>query len=150
MKKKKLLYHLSKDNRDSKTLEPRIPKSHFIDIGYEDGVTPRVCFAQSIEGALKALGDRVLNTELFVHVADGNYDFYKPTKKQVPDCKITGEVWVKEKVKLKLIGKIKTGDWIRDDWHIIKCDKKYNFNGIEYKWIEKLNEFGIFTGINFQ
>lgn len=97
MKTNKKLYHLSKDNRDGEILIPRIPKGHFVDLGYEDDKTPRICFAQSIDGALRALGDRVLNTELFIHIAIGNPDYYKPTKKEVPDCKITGEIWVKEK-----------------------------------------------------
>ena len=33
----KKLYHLSKENLDGKTLTPRIPKGHFVDLGYEDG-----------------------------------------------------------------------------------------------------------------
>ena len=35
-----------------------------------------------------------------------NIKYINLQKKQVPDCKITGEIWIKDKVDIKLIGKI--------------------------------------------
>jgi hypothetical protein len=105
------LYFLSRDNHDQDILVPRVPENYFTKNGYEDNKTPRVCFAKSIDGALMALSRRVTGETLYVHTPINSVRYTTPTIKQVPDCKITGEVWVKEPVKIKYIGKILvTGD----------------------------------------
>lgn len=104
----KKMYFLSADNMNGKTLTPRVPSNYFTKNGYEDGKTARVCFAPSIEKALMALSIKCEGREFYVHVPeDGqDLDIYKPSTKEVPDSKITGEIWVKNKVKIKCIGKI--------------------------------------------
>lgn len=107
LKSDKGLYHLSKTNLDGKTLYPRIPSNFLVKNGYENGKTERVCFAKSIDGSLRGMSQNLKGVELYVHVPDGQYNIYTPNIKEVPDSKITGEVWIKEPVKLRCIGKIK-------------------------------------------
>ena len=101
------IYFLSESNMDGKTLLPRIPSNYMTKNGYEESKTPRVCFSVSIDGSLMGLSQNLKDKELYVHIPESEVNIYKPSVKQVPDCKITGEVWVKDKVNIKCIGKIK-------------------------------------------
>lgn len=135
------LYHLSQSNLDGKTLQPRIPSNFLVKNGYEDGKTERVCFAKSIDGSLRGMSQNLKGMKLYVHIPDGNYNIYNPTTKQVPDCKITSEVWIKEPVKLKCIGQIEV---IKDKGED-GIPYKYGNNTAElydwdWKWIDKINE----------
>ena len=134
------LFHLSQSNLDGKTLTPRIPSNYFTKNGYEDGKTARVCFAKNIDMCLRALSQKCEGMKLYVHIPDENYNTYTPTTKQVPDCKITSEVWVKEPVKLKCIGQIE----IIKDRGEDGIPYKYGNNIAElydwdWKWIKKFN-----------
>lgn len=101
-------YHLSEVNLDGKTLEPKVPSNFLIDNGYEDGTTKRVCFAPFIDNALTAMSDNLEEKEFYVHVPDGRLTGFKhPTIRQVPDVKITKEIWALSPVKVKCIGKLK-------------------------------------------
>ena len=113
--------------------------------GYEDGKIKRVCFAKSIDGSLRGMSQNLKGIKLYVHIPDGNYDVYNPTIKEVPDCKITGEVWIKEPVKLKCIGLIEVINDTGEDG----IPYKYGNNTAElydwdWKWIEKINESYIY------
>lgn len=101
------IYFLSESNMDGKTLSPRIPSNYMTKNGYEESKTPRVCFSTSIDGSLMGLSQNLKGKELYVHIPDSEVNVYKPSIKQVPDCKLTGEVWIKDKVNTKCIGKIK-------------------------------------------
>lgn len=142
------VYHLSQSNLDGKTLSPRVPSNYFTKNGYEDGKTARVCFAKSIDMCLRALSQKCTDMELFVHIPDGKYNIYIPSTKEVPDAKITSEVWIKEPVKLKCIGKIKV---IKDKGEN-GIPYKYGDNTAElydweWKWIEKMNEASIVSNV---
>lgn len=112
----KNMYFLSTINKDGETLSPRVPDNFLTRNNYEDNETPRVCFATSVDKALIALSSNNKGKEFYIHVPekknkkDKGYDVYKPSKKEVPDVKVTGEVWIKEKVKLKCIGSIIVSD----------------------------------------
>lgn len=139
--KSQKIYHLSQSNMNGKTISPRIPSNYFTKNGYEDGKTARVCFAKSIDMCLRALSQKCTDMELYVHIPDGNYNIYNPSTKEVPDCKITSEVWIKEPVKLKCIGKIKV---IKDKGED-GIPYKYGNNTAElydweWKWMQKINE----------
>ena len=135
------VYHLSQSNLDGKTLSPRVPSNYFTKNGYEDGKTARVCFAKSIDMCLRALSQKCTDMELFVHVPDGKYNIYIPSTKEVPDAKITSEVWIKEPVKLKCIGKIKVIKDKGEDGIPYKYgDNTAELYDWEWKWIEKMNE----------
>ena len=135
------VYHLSQSNLDGKTLSPRVPSNYFTKNGYEDGKTARVCFAKSIDMCLRALSQKCTDMELFVHIPDGKYNIYIPSTKEVPDAKITSEVWIKEPVKLKCIGKIKVIKDKGEDGIPYKYgDNTAELYDWEWKWIEKMNE----------
>ena len=142
--KSQKIYHLSQSNMNGKTISPRIPSNYFTKNGYEDGKTARVCFAKSIDMCLRALSQKCTDMELYVHIPDGNYNIYNPSTKEVPDCKITSEVWIKEPVKLKCIGKIKV---IKDKGED-GIPYKYGNNTAElydweWKWMQKINESSV-------
>ena len=128
------LIFLSENNMHGHTLTPRIPKNFFTDNGFEDNKTKRVCFAQSIDKCLLGLSMNCKGKVFYVHFPVGDYSPYYPTKAQVPDVELTGEVWVCKPVKIECVGKIK----------VISSDglpgRKYTYgNGIEaelfgWKW----------------
>ena len=140
-KTSKRLYHVSQSNLDGKTIQPSVPNNFMTKNGYEDGKTKRVCFSSFIDGCLRALSQKCTGMKLYVHIPDGEYDVYKPSVKEVPDVKITKEVWIKEPVKLKCIGKIDViGDRGEDG-----LPYKYGNNTAElydwdWKWVEKVDE----------
>ena len=105
------IFHISAQSLDKKTLHPSIPSNYFTKNGYEDNTTKRVCFAPSINQCLMGLSRNCTGEEFYVMSPDGDYDVYKPTVQEVPDSKVTGELWIMNPVKVKCIGKIKcTGD----------------------------------------
>lgn len=134
----KNLYFLSFDNMDNKILTPRIPDNFFTQNGYEDNTTKRVCLSTSIDKCLMALSMNLNKKELYIHVPIGSYDIYKPSTKEVPDCDITGEVWIKKPVRIKTIGKIKVKTSPKNG---IKFkygnNKEAELYPWDYEWIEK-------------
>ena len=99
-------YHLSLKD-DIKILNPKIPKNYMTDNNYEENKTPRVCFSPSINQCLMAMAANIKNKEFYVYTPEDTDNLINPTISQVPDSKITGEVWSLKPIKVKLIGKIK-------------------------------------------
>lgn len=134
------LYFLSTDNHDGETLNPRVPSNFLTKGGYEDSTTPRVCFSTSIDGSLIGLSQNLKGKTFYVHQPVDEVEYYIPSKSEVPDAKITHEVWVKNPVKIKTIGKISVSE----------ADKDYNYTygnntattcSWKWKWVDKhLNE----------
>lgn len=147
------LYFLSKDNMNGKTLSPRIPENYFTKNGFEDNKTKRVCFAPSIDKALMAISQRMTGLKLYVHIPDENQklDIKKPTTKDVPDCKITGETWVLNNVKVKCIGKIEVlKDAGEDGLKFTYRDNAAELYRWEWKWLESaVNESVILNDKDF-
>lgn len=146
------IYFLSESNMDGETLLPRIPSNYMTKNGYEESKTPRVCFSTSIDGSLMGLSQNLKGKELYVHIPDSEVSIYKPSVKQVPDCKITGEVWVKDKVNIKCIGKIKV---IKDKGlpghrYMYGDGKSAELYDWDWKWEEKysVNESVIIESYN--
>ena len=99
------LYHLSEEYHHNKVFKPRIPKSIAIDYN-ENNTIARVCFSTSMSGAFRAID-------------------------LVYDADYTNEYWVREKIKLKCIG--------RACFRYIQgsiFDKRFRTR-IEIKWLEK-------------
>lgn len=137
------LYHLSKTNMNDDRIAPRIPSNYFTKNGYEDGITPRVCFYSSIDGCLRGLSQKCNSMECYVHIPDGNYKTYKPSTREVPDCEITGELWITKPVDLKCIGKIKViKDKGEDGIPFSYGSHTAELYDWEWKWIEKYNDNG--------
>ena len=107
------LYHLSETNHDRRVFKPRIPSSAAGDCG-ENTTIARICFSSSISGAYRAIEfDKYKGWSypLYVHVPENissaikNKNVIVPHKDLVFDVHYTNEHWVREKVKLKCIGK---------------------------------------------
>lgn len=101
------MFHVSRKNLDGLKLNPSIPNNFLTQNKYEDSKTPRVCFSATVDGAIMALSMRAEGLELFVHIPDRVTEYYIPNGIEVPDGKITGEMWVKEPVRVRCIGKIR-------------------------------------------
>lgn len=137
------MFFLSQTKIDSEILVPRAPLNSLTEHGYEDGDTPRVCGAPSINQCIMALSAALHDTNLYVYELleeDGTVSdkYIVPLHSQVPDCEITGEVWFDHPMKLKYVGVI----------HVIKPygpGYKYHFGendryqailyDWEYEWV---------------
>lgn len=135
------LYHIS--NRKGITnINPSIPNNFMTKNGYEENKTKRVCFAPSVDQCLMGLSRNCEGGEFYVYAPDGDYKTYTPSIKEVPDVKITGEVWIKEPVNVKCVGKIKVLDANKSP------GKSYSYGNnqtaelyaFDYKWVKNINE----------
>lgn len=135
------LYHIS--NRKGITnINPSIPNNFMTKNGYEENKTKRVCFAPSVDQCLMGLSRNCEGEEFYVYAPDGDYKTYTPSIKEVPDVKITGEVWIKEPVNVKCVGKIKVLDTNKSP------GKSYSYGNnqtaelyaFDYKWVKNINE----------
>ena len=130
------LYFISQENLDGKTLTPRVPKNYFTENGHEDNSTPRVCFTPDVGKNLSALSQNISDKQYNVYEPVNKHDVYKPNSIAVPDSKITNELWVKEPVLLKSVGKIKvTGDDGKDGMVFKYGNNKAELYGWNYKWL---------------
>lgn len=125
------LFFLSETNMDGQILTPRIPRNFFTDNGFEDNKTRRVCFAPSIDKCLLGLSMNCKNKEYFVHVPIGSFTVIYPTKIDVPDIEITGEIWVCDPVKIECVGKIKVDD---RNGLVYKYTYGDNINDVLFGW----------------
>ena len=146
---KKGVYCVSSSS-DLSLLNPRVPENYMTKNGFEDSETKRVCFAPTIDQCLMGLSQNLKDKEFYVYIPDGDYKLYYPSVKEVPDSKITNEIWIKEPVKVKLIGKIKV---LSDDG---KSGKKFKYGnnkeaelfGWNYKWISAVKESYIYESVD--
>lgn len=135
------LYLVSRRNLDGLVLKPRIPNNFLTQNNYEDSKTERVCFSQTVDGAIMGLVSRCSGLELFVHVPDKAVSYYSPSVTEVPDCKITKEVWVKKPVRLRCVGKIR----ILDDTGLpgqpyTYGNKTAEIHEWDWEWVDKYDE----------
>jgi len=83
--------------------------------------------------------------DIFIHVVDTELtqkDIHIPTIKEVPDCKITGEVWVLKPVKMKCIGMIHVKNATDKSFEYKYGNNKAELYDWDFDWIEKyINEF---------
>ena len=142
------VYHISASNMNNEILHPRIPDNYFTKNGYEDNMTPRVCFSESIPGCIMAINTKQNNAEFYVHVPYGSYDVITPTKKQVPDVEITKERWICSDVKIKCIGKIRTWDKGEPGIKFKYGNKTAELYEWDYEWIEKYDKDSISESSN--
>ena len=131
---------------DETIIKPKIPNNYMTQNGFEDNITPRVCFSTSIDGCLMGLSQNITDKTFYVYQPVGKHKIITPTEKQVPDVKITKERWICEPVELTCIGKIKAIDenGPKDD------DIPYRYGPNKehearlyhwgYRWLEKFNE----------
>lgn len=120
---KKLFFHVTKAGHyDGQIFKPRVPdyigKYDPDDPYFEDGENPRICFSNSIEGALNAIlvnigrwktANKLGNWYVYIPEKPINEYKHRTTKqlvkeKKVYDANITNEVWIEEPVRLKQYG----------------------------------------------
>ena len=127
---------------DKKKINPKIPRDTYTKKGIKNSEVERVPFYPSIKQALIAAGDGVNEKrEMFVHVpVEGQkVKAQKPTSKDVPDIANTGEIWVKEPIEVKCIGKIRIGKQLREVSFEVD-GKTYNEFTWNYSWLTKQNQ----------
>ena len=138
------IYFISDKNLGIKILHPRIPSNYFTRNGYEDKKTRRVTMYSSIDGSIMGLEKRYPGQEYYVYIPVTSIDFYVPDRLESPSAKITKEVWVRNPVKVKPIGKIR----LLND----KGNNGYKFNygkhvaelyDWEWEWVEKMNTYNL-------
>ena len=138
------IYFISDKNLGIKILHPRIPSNYFTRNGYEDKKTRRVTMYSSIDGSIMGLEKRYRGQEYYVYIPVTSIDFYVPDRLESPSAKITKEVWVRNPVKVKPIGKIRL---VKD-----KGNNGYKFSygkhvaelyDWEWEWVEKMNTYNL-------
>ena len=134
------MYFLSSISMDDEVLQPRIPENYFVRSGYEDSHTPRVCFAPSIDQCLMGLSENLEGKEFYVHIPEDVHKLTHPTKKQVPDCEITGEVWITKPVVVQCVGKIKVEKSIGDGIDFTYGNNTASLYKWKWKWLYKFDE----------
>lgn len=145
-----MLYHVSLE--EVKFFEPRIPSLTLLD---EDNTTKRICFSNTLEGALSALQgsiklyDGLINISkdydcpAIIHIysiEEENIgdDFIidnRVVSMKVPDAIITGEVWVTKSIDVKEMNHqiIVLTDFNYKDKKFLRNWAIYKINEISYK-----------------
>lgn len=122
-------------------LIPKVPNNFLTKGGYEEDKTPRVCFADSIDGCLRAYSQNIEGMEFIVVQPVGHYKVITPTITQVPDAKVTGEKWITTPVKYKIIGSIKVGK-AKDKSYTYKYgDRVAELYDWDWQWESKQESF---------
>ena len=139
------LYHISKIDISNNILIPRIPNNYFTRNGFENNTVKRISASTTINGCIAGLSMNCKNMEFFVYKLVPPYDnnslkIKVPTTKDVPDCKLTNEIWILNDAKCELVGKIKVLDSINKPYKF-----KYGNNEAElyywnYKWLYRLDK----------
>ena len=165
----KTFYHLSFDeDLDEKTLTPRVPEwikgmkekdkdfekklekfkteNNPDGYGYEDPKTPRICFSNSIEGALNAIINpnkrlHLAGKQIYVFVPEKPISEYKTRSNKVIkkngdvfDANVTNEMWILEPCKVKFIGSIVVDKVTAKRRKKFTNNKEMNVMEYSYKW----------------
>lgn len=142
----KYIYHISSVNHNGDVFEPRKYDNDNVKNGMERYVS-RVCFADSIQGCLYSIfPNGAFDADFYVHVPAHNVKVYATTKDDIYDSEITHELWVKEPVEMKCIGKIHVSGVSDKGTKIIDIESdKVPYNKKKYhkciwKWAEKYDK----------
>ncbi len=165
----KTFYHISFDeDLDEKTLTPRVPEwikdmkekdkdfekklekfkteNNPDGYGYEDPKTPRICFSNSIEGALNAVINpnkrlHLAGKQIYVFVPEKPISEYKTRSNKVIkkngdvfDANVTNEMWILEPCKVKFIGSIVIDKVTAKKRKKFTNNKEMNVMEYSYKW----------------
>lgn len=136
------IYHISTVNHDGEIFEPRVYDNDNVKKGMERRVK-RICFSDSIEGAYYSIfPNGTYDIDLYVHIPATDVKIYRTTTDDIYDSDITHEIWVKEPVEMRCIGKV----------HISGTTQKYKTIDVDseksgygkrkyfkprYNWVEK-------------
>lgn len=165
----KTFYHISFDeDLDEKTLVPRVPEwikdmkekdkdfekklekfkteNNPDGYGYEDPKTPRICFSNSIEGALNAIITpnkrlHLAGKQIYVFVPEKPISEYRTRSNKVIkkngdvfDANVTNEMWILEPCKVKFIGSIVVDKVTAKKRKKFTNNKEMTVMEYSYKW----------------
>ena len=141
------LYHLSTENHDGDVFEPRYYDNDNVKAGIERRVK-RICFSDNINGCIYSIfPNGAYDIDLYVHIPASEVSkVYKTTSDDIYDSEITHELWVKEPVTMKCIGKIHISGVDKNKEKILNSDKdktgygKRKYYEPRWNWVEKMNE----------
>lgn len=141
------MYHLSTENHDGDVFEPRYYDNDNVKAGTERRVK-RICFSDSINGCIYSIfPSGAYDVDLYVHVPGSEVTkVYETTPDDIYDSNITHELWVKEPVTMKCVGKIHISGVYKDKVKVLEADKdktgygKRKYYEPRWNWVEKINE----------
>lgn len=141
------MYHLSTENHDGDVFEPRYYDNDNVKAGTERRVK-RICFSDSINGCIYSIfPSGTYDVDLYVHVPGSEVTkVYETTPDDIYDSNITHELWVKEPVTMKCVGKIHISGVYKDKVKVLEADKdktgygKRKYYEPRWNWVEKINE----------
>lgn len=141
------MYHLSIENHNGDIFEPRYYDNDNVKAGTERRVK-RICFSDSINGCIYSIfPSGAYDVDLYVHVPGSEVSkVYETTSDDIYDSKITHELWVKEPVTMKCIGKIHISGVYKDKVKVLEANKdktgygKRKYYEPRWNWVEKINE----------
>lgn len=141
------MYHLSTENHNGDVFEPRYYDNDNVKAGTERRVK-RICFSDSINGCIYSIfPSGAYDVDLYVHVPGSEVTkVYETTPDDIYDSNITHELWVKEPVTMKCIGKIHISGVYKDKIKVLEADKdktgygKRKYYEPRWNWVEKINE----------
>lgn len=141
------MYHLSTENHDGDVFEPRYYDNDNVKAGTERRVK-RICFSDSINGCIYSIfPSGAYDVDLYVHVPGSEVTkVYETTPDDIYDSNITHELWVKEPVTMKCIGKIHISGVYKDKVRVLEANKdktgygKRKYYEPRWNWVEKINE----------
>lgn len=133
------MYFITDQNFGNKViLEPRIPNNYFTRNNIEDNHTPRICCADTIDGALVGLAKNISGQILYVYQPVGNFQVTIPTNDQVPGASKYREYWITSKTEFEYIKTILVGaprdELIPYEYYMNK--KAYIAYMYHWNWIE--------------
>lgn len=142
------IYHISTVNHNGEVFEPRYYDNDNVKKDMERRVK-RVCFSDSINGAFYSIfPNGAYDIDLFVHVPGHKVKVYETTEYDIYDSDITHEVWVKEPVEMKCIGKIHVSG-VSKKYHTLEIDKDKSGYGKKkyyepiWNWVERYENSSI-------
>lgn len=138
------LYHLSTENHDGDVFEPRYYDNDNVKAGIERRVK-RICFSDNINGCIYSIfPNGAYDIDLYVHIPASEVSkVYETTSDDIYDSEITHELWVKEPVTMKCIGKIHISGVDKNKEKILNSDKdktgygKRKYYEPRWNWVEK-------------
>ena len=142
----KHIYHISSVNHNGEVFEPRKYDNENVKNDMERYVS-RVCFADSIQGCLYSIfPNGAYDADFYVHIPGHDVKVYATTKDDIYDSEITHELWVKEPVEMKCIGKIHVSGVSNKGTKTIDIESdKVPYNKKKYhkciwRWVDKYDK----------
>ena len=131
LKKKENLYLASlHPDLSNGFLEPEIPRTVLANHKSFDYRTPRICFYPSIDMALSSLGRDLSGRKVYIYspLYVNQDSVYHPSILESPGVQKTGETWVLEKIRVKLVKTVLPDDIYEKQFYVVGPGSKVTLN----------------------